>query len=470
LPACHLLVSLCPSSCPPALACSDRPPPPPPSSFVVPQLLFLVRRCSPATNALMGDEWCEMCVGNLSMWLLVKNYLLQVLLLEAAYLAPPALPSPPTPEAAGAVDAASPVAGSNSPMIPAAGAGEGASPSSVAAAGSLSSGAGPWAQPCVPEGPWSHASQQQKQQQQQQQQQQQEEEVADPQSRQQLDVGEVGQQQQQQQQPLTLAARSPTDQQPAAPMVQEPGLEAAAAAPGAQYCPPLWGWLPPGGLPPPGWPSLTCPLPILPVYPPQQQLPGGSSPQALPWTYDATAAAAAAMATGSDPRLQLSGPALPCACEPMGASAAAFLGSPYASNTALVAAAAAAAAAVLAGYGGIALGRSGLGPDASSSRAATATQVLLGGPPTSMAADTALAPPAMTRDGRFSMDGYTCPSASAALGGGEGWVRWESTEQLPGTLPCPGPSAAPEGAWPSSSGAGGGVCEALAQPSCAHSH
>lgn len=49
------------------------------------QLLFLVKRFDEA-NAFVCEEWCEVLPGNLPMWLMVKNYLLQYILLEATYL------------------------------------------------------------------------------------------------------------------------------------------------------------------------------------------------------------------------------------------------------------------------------------------------------------------------------------------------------------------------------------------------
>lgn len=52
----------------------------------VPQLLFLVRRFDDAGLLLLCEEWCEVLPGNLPMWLMVKNYLLQYILLEATYL------------------------------------------------------------------------------------------------------------------------------------------------------------------------------------------------------------------------------------------------------------------------------------------------------------------------------------------------------------------------------------------------
>jgi hypothetical protein len=56
-----------------------------PSSFL-PQLLFLVRRFDGITNQLSCEEWCEVTLGNLPMWLMTKNYLMQYILLEATYL------------------------------------------------------------------------------------------------------------------------------------------------------------------------------------------------------------------------------------------------------------------------------------------------------------------------------------------------------------------------------------------------
>ncbi|KAF8059115.1 hypothetical protein HT031_005287 [Scenedesmus sp. PABB004] len=58
------------------------------------QLLFLVRRCdgdgdgdgAGAGAGLPCEEWCEVGPGQLPMWLMVKNYLLQYILLEATYL------------------------------------------------------------------------------------------------------------------------------------------------------------------------------------------------------------------------------------------------------------------------------------------------------------------------------------------------------------------------------------------------
>ncbi|WIA18590.1 hypothetical protein OEZ85_010031 [Tetradesmus obliquus] len=50
------------------------------------QLLFLVRRFDDAGLLLLCEEWCEVLPGNLPMWLMVKNYLLQYILLEATYL------------------------------------------------------------------------------------------------------------------------------------------------------------------------------------------------------------------------------------------------------------------------------------------------------------------------------------------------------------------------------------------------
>lgn len=49
------------------------------------QLLFLVRRFD-ESNAFTCEEWSEVVPGNLPMWLMVKNYLLQYILLEATYL------------------------------------------------------------------------------------------------------------------------------------------------------------------------------------------------------------------------------------------------------------------------------------------------------------------------------------------------------------------------------------------------
>lgn len=37
-------------------------------------------------NAFTCEEWSEVVPGNLPMWLMVKNYLLQYILLEATYL------------------------------------------------------------------------------------------------------------------------------------------------------------------------------------------------------------------------------------------------------------------------------------------------------------------------------------------------------------------------------------------------
>jgi hypothetical protein len=49
------------------------------------QLLYLVKRFDEG-NAFLCEEWCEVVSGNLPMWLMVKNYLLQYILLEATYL------------------------------------------------------------------------------------------------------------------------------------------------------------------------------------------------------------------------------------------------------------------------------------------------------------------------------------------------------------------------------------------------
>jgi hypothetical protein len=49
------------------------------------QLLFLVKGFDEA-NAFTCEEWSEVVPGNLPMWLMVKNYLLQYILLEATYL------------------------------------------------------------------------------------------------------------------------------------------------------------------------------------------------------------------------------------------------------------------------------------------------------------------------------------------------------------------------------------------------
>jgi hypothetical protein len=50
-----------------------------------PQLLFLVKRFH-EDNVFVCEEWCEVAPGNLPVWLMVKNYLLQYILLEATYL------------------------------------------------------------------------------------------------------------------------------------------------------------------------------------------------------------------------------------------------------------------------------------------------------------------------------------------------------------------------------------------------
>lgn len=49
------------------------------------QLLFLVKRFDEG-NVFVCEEWCEVAPGNLPVWLMVKNYLLQYILLEATYL------------------------------------------------------------------------------------------------------------------------------------------------------------------------------------------------------------------------------------------------------------------------------------------------------------------------------------------------------------------------------------------------
>lgn len=50
------------------------------------QLLFLVKRFDEGAAAPSCEEWAEVVPGALPMWLMVKNYLLQYILLEATYL------------------------------------------------------------------------------------------------------------------------------------------------------------------------------------------------------------------------------------------------------------------------------------------------------------------------------------------------------------------------------------------------
>lgn len=50
------------------------------------QLLFLVKKFDEAGRSPMCEEWCEVLPGHLPMWLMVKNYLMQYILLEATYL------------------------------------------------------------------------------------------------------------------------------------------------------------------------------------------------------------------------------------------------------------------------------------------------------------------------------------------------------------------------------------------------
>ena len=45
-----------------------------------------MRRFDGITNQLVCEEWCEVTLGNLPMWLMSKNYLMQYILLEATYL------------------------------------------------------------------------------------------------------------------------------------------------------------------------------------------------------------------------------------------------------------------------------------------------------------------------------------------------------------------------------------------------
>eukprot|EP00775_Hariotina_reticulata_P001836 gene1836-2168_t len=50
------------------------------------QLIFLVKRYEEERPSPMCEEWCDVTPGDLPMWLMVKNYLLQYILLEATYL------------------------------------------------------------------------------------------------------------------------------------------------------------------------------------------------------------------------------------------------------------------------------------------------------------------------------------------------------------------------------------------------
>jgi hypothetical protein len=46
----------------------------------------LVKRYEEERPSPMCEEWCDVTPGDLPMWLMVKNYLLQYILLEATYL------------------------------------------------------------------------------------------------------------------------------------------------------------------------------------------------------------------------------------------------------------------------------------------------------------------------------------------------------------------------------------------------
>lgn len=56
-----------------------------PTTTTTKQLLFLVKRFD-ERGALACEEWAEVVPGNLPLWLMVKNYALQYILLEATHL------------------------------------------------------------------------------------------------------------------------------------------------------------------------------------------------------------------------------------------------------------------------------------------------------------------------------------------------------------------------------------------------